>query len=241
MAEVETPPARTSEVLHEVDTGSILGHCCRNRTPALILIDSAVYEGQFVAMSESAILFDMVDNAPVFALAPRSVCSVTFVNGDRSKVFISTVNHYDDNARPPRLSLRFPEQLCVVQGRISFRIPVLTESELEVEVSTGDGRRWVPEVKNISLSGTLVKLPQVAELNLTVGSVVMVELRLGGKVARLWGKVRRRQGAHGYALMFSEILSDLTDGQNGQFDSLRAIVNELEQRWLKSRLGAANC
>jgi hypothetical protein len=195
-----------------------------------------VSKAEFRAFSGEIVALDTLsDKSDLFPVA--SLCSVAFVYGDSSYVFLASVLGFHERPapEPSRLELETPLQIAASNGRIRYRVPVFRDSMLETKVITENHRLVGARALNLSLTGMLVEFAEVMDPHLSVGAAVHVTLALGGHRVTLAGEVARTHGCQ-YGIFFRDA------GAAGIVDPpepLRKIVRILERRWLRERIRAA--
>ena len=115
--------------------------------------------------------------------------------------------------------------------RRAFRVPVLRDSGLRVELRTNDGHTWRAEAVNLSVTGILVELPTAEAPALAIGATVTVRLTLGNDTIEIQGEVNRRE-QRAVGLSFAETL---VRAKVAPPPALAAIVRSLERHWLDTK------
>lgn len=210
-----------------------LENLCLRRQAATVSIgeDSVVAHGFFRSCSEgdlSLVLRDLEDAFPVPAGAP---CTVLFAEHGRPYFFAAPIDGLTrKNSNRPMLMLRKPEEIVAAERRNTFRVPMSPKSMLAAEVSLG-GRNWEADPVDISLGGVFLRFSEKDFPLFQPDEEVSVRLRIHDQDARLPGIVQRREGSC-YGVFFPDALRKLRNGLLEPIDSLRGIVEALEEDWL---------
>ena len=128
-----------------------------------------------------------------------------------------------------RNQVRLPE--AKVNTRRSFRVPVLSSSELRVTVTAADRRRRTAQALDISFTGLLLELSETEDPNWPVWTPLQLELRHKNEVVHIKTLVHRRPKRH-YGLLFPDVVSN---GNINPPETLRRMVAALERHWLQHR------
>jgi hypothetical protein len=190
-----------------------------------------------VAFSGEKLTFDMLpDRTDSFPEA--SLCSVAFVYGDFSYVFLASVLGFHERPapEPSQLDLETPLQIAACKKRIRYRVPVFKDSGLEVHAIVEGGLLVRARALNLSLTGVLIEFAEVTDPHLPVGAGLHVTLGLGDQELGLAGEVVHTHG-HQYGISFRDAGGTLIPDPP---EPLRKIVRMLERRWLLERIRTAN-
>ena len=210
----------------------LLKECCAESRSVGVLSDGQLREAAFATISRDGLLLNILCDVSVECFSILSLVCVTFSYGERSHVFLASVLDYQS----PALLLKLPEQLATSEGRHAFRVPMLANSGLRVNVVASDKRDWNPHPVNLSLGGILIEFSRNNVPELTVGDELNVKLSLNEDAVSLRGVVRQRQGEQRYGILFPDVVRK---GQVDPPEPLRKIVNEAERRWLAERVEVA--
>ena len=130
------------------------------------------------------------------------------------------------------LRLELPSRILTTQRRAWFRVPLIGEHGLKVQVATKDQRSWPVTPIDIGMGGILIRFPKGEDPELEIGTEVTVEMRLSTDTVRLAGSVRHRRGGR-YGLFFPETL---VGGEIVPSPALQTIATVVERHWLVNRL-----
>ncbi len=218
----------------ESDIADPLFESCKKKAPVTIMSPVGVFQGQFVAVSSSEVIIDLLLGDEEHLCRPLSRCCVVFSQQNQSKVFLATVK---DCIKPeastrPLVVLSRVSDIATGESRAAWRVPLRRDSKLSVRVVDEDKRVWRPEAVDISLTGMLIKFPRDKDPDLDVGAWVGLELKLNKHEVKLPADVRRRDGQT-YGLFFPY---DLHGGEITTSETLRRVVNELERQWLNRHI-----
>jgi hypothetical protein len=210
-----------------------LENLCLRRQAATVSFgeDAVVAHGFFKSYSKgdlSLILRDLEDSSSIDAGAS---CTVLFSEHGRPHFFAAPIDGLTrKNPTRPTLSLRKPEEIVAAERRTTFRVPMSSKSVLAAEVFLGD-RHWDADPVDISLGGVFLRFSEKDFPLFPPEEEVLVRLRIHDQDARLPGIVQRREGAC-YGVFFPDALRKLRNGLLEPIDSLRGIVEALEEDWL---------
>jgi hypothetical protein len=184
-----------------------------------------VYDTRFSSVSGRTIILE-AELEGISTLPEGSWLVISFSHNGKAQAIFATVQDYFKGP-PPRLSrlaLDISSDIFGVQPRTAYRIPVQKEADLRIRVSAPDGRTWMVNPVNLSLTGILIEFAG-DDPDIEIGSQVRVELMLGRNVTVLNGEVKRHHKPQ-YAISFSDVAYE-----RGLLppDSLRAIVNALDR------------
>jgi hypothetical protein len=227
--------ASASLPLESIGVPEILRECAAHRSPALVvnLESKGVSNAEFRAYSEEAVILNMFfDKSDFYPVA--SLCSVHFVQGDFSYVFLARVLGFytRPSPEPCQLELDAPLQIAASKGHIRHRVPVYRDSGLKVQVITESQQLIDAQALNLSLTGILIEFAEGADPHLSAGASLHVALGLGDYILSLAGEVVRTH-CHQCGIFFRD------PGDAGMADApepLRKIVRMLERRWLQERI-----
>ncbi len=216
--------------------------CARLNTARVITSDlGLICQARFSSLSAESVLLELLDPPETGYFRPLSLCVVSFNNGSRHCIFLSSVIHFKQDKQEEELQigqllLRIPSDIIAAESRIAFRVPLGRDTELRVRVVDENGKTWTPRPIDISMTGILIEFPADDVPDFQIDDRLQVELRMNNHVEQLEGTVRRCEG-RGYGVIFPEVL------RGAEFDppaALRAIVNALERNWLRSRFPRAS-
>jgi len=115
--------------------------------------------------------------------------------------------------------------------RRAFRIPVEPSAGLRVEVEL-DGVTHAATTGDVSFTGILLEPDDAGALDLSVGQVIGVTLRLGDDSVTLKSSVRR-QALDGFGVHF---MDSLRAGEVDPVPELAQLMAKLERLWLAARI-----
>ena len=116
--------------------------------------------------------------------------------------------------------------------RQSFRVPVLPEAEFEVSLFLADDQSLGVTAIDVAQTGVEIELRNRNDAALSVGSVVVAELRFNGETVRSPCEVRRTAGRRiGLSFVTSEDKADVQ-----RESTISSMVISLQQYWLRSRV-----
>jgi hypothetical protein len=222
------------ESLSEQEVISMLVRCCEGSAAALIFPrdSQSGCSGRFVAVSDESVTLAVDPECEKIGLHPLSPCLLVFNHECQTMAGFSRVRVWKPGQFPPELILELPSQLLTTESRTVFRVPVLVEHGLEVEVKAEDGRTWSVTGLDVSAGGMLIEFPSSSDPDFPVGTRIGIELRLEDKTASATGIVRHHHGSR-YGLLFAE---SLQKGELIPEQQLRSLLTTLETRWLQNRL-----
>jgi hypothetical protein len=190
--------------------------------------------GVFAAASADGVTLVIDPDAEEVCFESLSRCLVSFADMNGINAFFAQVRaleHEQDSEKAALLQLLLPSQILSTECRSVFRVPVVPDHDLHVQLTTGDGRTWPVAPVDISMGGILISFPVGEDPGLGIGAQLTVQLCLGKEAMSLAGTVCHRRSRH-YGLFFRDTLRR---GEIVPCASLRAIVKQLETHWLQRR------
>ncbi|GAB4131324.1 MAG: hypothetical protein Kow001_24620 [Acidobacteriota bacterium] len=211
-----------------------LNALCLERRPATVTLGRMprILPGRFVSVSfeEGFVELEVPLLPEDFEPGPCSPCTVVFRDGDRHQVLAGVTMVLDrPNRGLPRVRIALPMHAAPVELRSSWRIPLDSDSGLELRLHCG-GRILRPQPVDISPGGVLVDLGPVAGL-VPPEDELRLELRLGELRAELPVMPQRRSN-RGLILYFAQVLRGLRHGRLVIPPQLKPILDRLECAWL---------
>lgn len=160
-----------------------------------------------------------------------SICLITFASG---ATIYAVLGHLIDVRQPKngerRVVVSIPRQLMTTNLRQSFRVPVIKESGLQTIVRLGDQRQFQASACDIAEAGIEIEFKLGDHPELSVGTVLELELHFRDEVYTRKGEVRRVVGRRCGVLFHEKI-------ENGKLDTrINSLVLALRQLWLKNRI-----
>lgn len=221
---------KSNEGTSRQDILEILATCSAKKGSAMLLghHTGRVIDGLFLAASEGGVAIALRAQAGEGGIEPMSLWCVSFTQGGRAHVFLSSAIAYDAGA-PPRVTLQIPAQIAIAEGRFSFRTPVVPGVPVSVQIATSSGGVYRPDLMDLSLGGCQVRFPPALDPMLPVGTRVTFVILMERTTAKVVAEVRRRDSGR-YGLYFCDVFQD---GELRPPDGLRKIVRALEVRWLR--------
>ncbi|MCA9572615.1 MAG: PilZ domain-containing protein [Myxococcales bacterium] len=217
---------------------AMLSHCTSTQRPILLVPTNsgAGFHGRFSGFRET-IHLTIPQVGLERVLLPRTRCMVSFGEGKRAHAFLSNIRSVrtDMVARTTHVEIESPGELTSLESRLTFRVPVVSNAELEVSVTTRGRQRWQAEAVDVSLMGIQVRFPRNAP-SLDVGTPVSVALDARGVSCQLDAEVRRRNlrgRDQRYGMFYPNVVrgSDIDPPH-----PLRHLIGHLERQWIQARV-----
>lgn len=229
-APLPTSSSSVAVALNAVGVLDVLGRCCANSAPAVIVLpeQGGFFQARFASLSQKTVSFDLFPEQSPDALKPSSLCSVSFIEGGTTCVFMASIREARAHApKQIQLVLDLPAGIARGEARRAHRYPVYSDSGLRVRVLTSNHQEWRPEAVDISLCGIQLDFPPDDQPEFYVGAPCEVLLQLDNTSVELTGEVRRRNGRR-YGLLFPETIQD---GAIVAPNALRTIVQAIERKF----------
>lgn len=222
------------ESLSKQEVISMLVRCCEDSVAALIFPRDgrSGCSGRFVAVSDESVTLDVEPECEKVGLHPLSPCLLVFNHECQTVAGFSRVRALNYAKAPAELVLDLPARVLSTESRTVFRVPVLVEHGLEVELKAEDGRTWSVTGLDVSAGGMLIEFPSGSDPDFPTDTRIGVGLRLEDKTATATGIVRHHHGSR-YGLLFAE---SLQEGELIPEQQLRSLLTTLETRWLQLRV-----
>ncbi len=235
-APVHSPLTEVTAPQRETDALPILNDSCAFATSCRLQL---VHSGHSVtatlrSATASGLVLRIAKDDHSDELYPHALCCVAFPYRTSLCAFLGClleIRNSDETGR--EVVVAVPQRLVVTNLRKSFRVPVVSDSELLVILKLADQPSWNVTAGNIAETGIEVDFPTDRDVpTLPLGTVVEVELHFRQEQLRLTASVRRQKGPQ-CGLLF--VAATGAEAQH-QTERLHGIVLSLQQLWLKSRL-----
>jgi hypothetical protein len=222
------------ESLSQQEVVSMLVRCCEDSVAALIFPRDTRSGccARFAAISDESVTLAVDPECEKIGLHPLSPCILVFNHECQTVVGFSRVRELNYAKAPAELVLDLPSRVLSIESRTVFRVPVLVEHGLEVQLKAEDERTWSVTGLDVSAGGMLIEFPPGSDPDLAIDTQIGVELRLEDKTATATGIVRHHHGSR-YGLFFAE---SLQQGELIPEQGLRGLLSTLETRWLQHRV-----
>lgn len=214
---------------------NIFHECCDRNTDCRFQLMHCGYTSRasFAGHYNSRLDFRIWDRASQDLLLPQAICSVSFHHQSKFCVFLGNlIEVHRTPSGEIRVVVTSPESLTTTNLRQSFRVPVVSETGLEVMVHTDDGLSHAAIAHDIAVSGLEFEFKEIAATNLSVGDHVAVDLRFRDETLRCGGKVRRIGGSR-CGIAFDQY-SEADDPK--LVAKMNSLILSLQQIWLKNRI-----
>lgn len=227
--EPQTRVASSSTLVGD-DVRRLLEGCCMRTASAIILCSDvgATYNGRFHELVGDTITVNIASSHPP-AIKLLSMCVITFNQGTRARVFLSSVVGAETVGDRHSLVIQVPNEMVGAEGRFAFRVPVLDPHLATVEFERG-GVSTPAEAVDVSLTGIQVELPE--DDLFAIDEEVSVHMRVGAVTQSMRGIVRRCSGRR-CGVFFPETVHE--GGRVEAPEALVTIVRDLERIWLQER------
>ncbi len=212
----------------------MLGDCCDRSATALIFLRDSRSGccARFAAISDESITLAVDPECEKIGLHPLSPCLLVFNHECQTLAGFSRVRELNYAKAPAELVLDLPFRVLSTESRTVFRVPVIVEHGLEVQLKAEDGRTWSVTGLDVSAGGILIEFASGSDPDFPVDTRLGIELRLEDKTATATGIVRHHHGSR-YGLLFAE---SLQKGELIPEQQLRGLLTTLETRWLQNRV-----
>ncbi|MDZ4860668.1 MAG: PilZ domain-containing protein [Candidatus Hydrogenedentes bacterium] len=214
------------------DVFPALKACCARRIHVIVAspFTGSAVTGNFSAVLADAVTFDVVGQAAaIFEKLTPSV--VSFVMEDRLHVFVGAVIGFLPGASSGTLTLTIPPFILQPDLRRSFRVPLIDQVRMRVQVEEQGYRVLEPTIIDLSSGGMLVEFPDDPGLDLNSGH--KIKIQLDGRTANFVAEVRHNHAGK-YGLMFIDPMNASDALQDNE--SLAAIVSEIKDHWVSRTL-----
>ena len=195
--ELRNDGASGADLPAEDDVVGTLSHCCSRSLPLVIipLEETTCYSALFATVSEGGVVVSISRELGEALFRVLSFCLICFSVGAGSKAFFAQVRDWkrEDGEKDGELRLELPSRILTTQRRPWFRVPLIGEHGLKVQVATKDQRSWPVTPIDIGMGGILIRFPKGEDPELEIGTEVTVEMRLSTDTVRLAGSVRHRR------------------------------------------------
>lgn len=235
-APVQSPLTEVAAPQREADALPILNDSCVFATTCRLQL---VHSGHSVtatlrSATASGLVLRIAKDDHSDELYPHALCCVAFPHRTSLCAFLGClleIRNSDEFGR--EVVIAVPQRLVVTNLRKSFRVPVVSGSELRVVLRQVGQSSWNVTAGNIAETAIEVEFPTDREIpTLSLGTIVEVELHFRNEQLHLTASVRRQQGPQ-CGLLF--VAATGAEAQH-QTERLHGIVLSLQQLWLKSRL-----
>lgn len=214
----------------------VIGDCVQERTSLLVLnLESrAVSGGSFFSLTREHLVIKVSPRADPGMFRPLTPCSVSFKLGARAHVFVTTVREFkapnSEGARP-KLVLNVPGEIAALECRHAFRVPVLPDSDLRVDVIE-PGHIGAAKGVDMSVNGLQFEIELETARALSIDQRVKLKIAFGEHDHELHAVVRRRtRNRVGVMFVESRQSTKLLEDP-----ALEQTVRSLEREWLRNRL-----
>ena len=221
---LEASPAQIIEALKEA---------CHYRQPTVVICSQnlAVFRGRFRDLDDDALLIELDFEGEDPPFKPTSYCFVSYAHQTRIGVFIAMVIRTRVREDGTHLVLEPPKQVCAVEARKTFRVPVPASAKLRLAGRTADGKVWALKARDMSLNGALVEFPGDDPLPIEINKGMDVRIALGKIDLTVYAVVKRIVGRQ-CGLFFPE---NVEGGRVIPTEELLALLQALERIWLKQK------
>lgn len=213
---------RPSELAEEVIAG-----CCASETTALLVLPEPrlLINTTFAANLKPRIVLNV--SGPTQDRIPAAAVGCVYFRFDTATYVllcrIVTVSGVEEMEQVVLEIL----SACVTRDRSAFRVPVLNQRGLKVELIHPTGR--VPaKLRDISRTGAHVEVGLADKRKWTVKDAVLIKIQVGELFCEMKAHIARVSNTVGL-----EFAAPVTGSSH---NSLRAIVAELERRYLRQRI-----
>ena len=168
-------------------------------------------------------------------LAAGSKIWCVFEDLGRTRTFSTRIEEHvlRPDGRLAAFKVSMPNAIASQDRRRAFRVPLIVPNVVTVSLTLGD-RMWRPELRNISVTGALLKFhPAVADALPDRGRYELI-LNAAGTNAKVGAKVVRRAKDGRIAIYFP---ASTQLGEVVPPPDLGKVVRTLELAWLRRRSG----
>lgn len=227
----QRPDGRSAILSDPREIAKVLDDCVDNALSALIVSHDTpgVARATFQQVTRDSILFT-VAREPAIELRVGAMCSVSFHEGQRARVFLGRVRSFHSN----RAVIWRPTQIVEEDARLAFRLDLFEGHDLMTKLTTHDWKTFDVRPIDIGAAGMLVEfaeLPPSDETPLEVDEKVVMTLEHRGIEFKINGVIRRRADRQ-VAVYFPQVVQGaLVDPPT----ELREIMSALQREWLQAR------
>ena len=206
---------------------------CHYRQPTVVICSQnlAVFRGRFRDLDDNALLIELDFEGEDTPFKPLGYCFVSYAHQTRIGVFIAMVLRTRVREEGWHLVLEPPKQVCAVEARKTFRVPVPPTAPIKLAARTRDGQVWALKAKDMSLNGALVEFPGDHPLPVELNHGMDVRIAMGKTDLTVYAVVKRVVGRQ-CGLFFPE---NVEDGRVIPTEDLLALLQGLERFWLKQK------
>ena len=220
----------------EANTAEIrraLQEACNYRQPTVVICSQnlAVFRGRFRDLDHEALLIELDFEGDDTPFKPLSYCFVSYAHQTRIGVFIAMVVRTRVREEGWHLVLEPPKQVCAVEARKTFRVPVPSSAPIKLAARTPDGQVWALKAKDMSLNGALVEFPGDNPLPVRENQGMDVRIAMGRTDLTVYAVVKRIVGRQ-CGLFFPD---NIEDGRVIPTEDLLTLLQALERVWLKQK------
>ncbi len=210
-----------------------LKDACQFQQPTVVICSQnlAVFRGRFRDLDGDALLIELDFEGEDTPFKPTSYCFVSYAHQTRIGVFIAMVIRTRVREEGTHLVLEPPKQVCAVEARKTFRVPVPRSAKIRLAGRTPDGNVWALRAKDLSLNGALVEFPGDDPLPIREGQGMDVRIAMGKTDLTVYAVVKRIVDRQ-CGLFFPD---NVEDGRVIPTEELLTLLQALERVWLKQK------
>lgn len=226
---------RTNRALEpdQAEIHTALVQACRHRQETVVVCSQnlAVFRGRFRDLDDEALLIELDLDDEETPFKPMSYCFVSYAHQIRIGVFIAMVLRTRVRVGGIHLVLEPPKQVCSVQARKTFRVPVHESTPIRLAARTPDGKIWALKATDMSLNGALVEFPGDDPLPIAENQGLDVRIAMGNIDLTVHAVVKRVVDRQ-CGLYFPD---EAEDGREIPAEDLLSLLQALERVWLKQK------
>ena len=207
----------------------VIAGCCESETAALLVLPEPrlLIDTPFAANLKPRIVLD-VSGPAQNRIPPAAVGCVYFRFETATYVLLCRIVTVSGVEEMEQIVLEILST-CVTRDRSAFRVPVQNQRGLKVELVHPSGC-VAARLRDISRTGAHVEVGATDKRKWAVQDAVLMKIRVGDFFCEMKAQVTRVSRTVG--LEFTGTAS----GASSDSDALRAIVAELERRYLRHRI-----